>query len=97
VGETCVKPALQATLHAPETQVAVPLVGVGQGVHDDPHEAGEVFETHALPQRCVPALQLTPQAPATQVAVPPAGAGQGEHDDPQVAGDASETQPAPQG
>jgi hypothetical protein len=64
-------------------QVAVPLAGVGQGVHEAvvdivPHVAGLVLIAHTLPQRWYPVLQVIPQTPPVQAAtpLPPTGAGQ---------------------
>jgi hypothetical protein len=62
-------------------QVAVPLAGTGQGVHDVPQEVTALLGTHALPQRWYPALQAKPHETPSQVATAlGGGAGHGEHD-----------------
>ena len=60
--------------HAEPLQVAVPLVGTEQGVHElVPQLAVELFEAQAPLQACVPALHEKPHETPLQVAVEPAG------------------------
>lgn len=83
---------MQATPQTPLLQVAVPLVGDGQGVQRLPQVCTLLFETHWPLQSWKPALQVKPHAPFTQVGVAFAGAGQGLQRLPQVDGLVSGTQ-----
>jgi hypothetical protein len=77
-------PALQATPHEVPSHVAEPFAGAAHGVHELPHVAGLVFETHWLPHAWEPGLQATPHDVPLQVATPFAGTGHGVHEPPQV-------------
>jgi hypothetical protein len=70
------KPAAQLTPQAVPSQVAKPLTGAGQAVHEGPHEAGLLLETQLPPQRWKPVLQAAMHAVPLQVATPLAGARQ---------------------
>ena len=66
------------------SQVALPLAGTGQAVHELPHVATLLLDTHRPPQLWNPALQAMPQLVPSQVALPLAGTGQAVHDAPQL-------------
>lgn len=69
------KLALHVKSHWPAVQAAAPLAMPGQGVHEVPHVAGDVSETHCMPQRWKPWLQTKSQSwAAVQMGVPFAGA-----------------------
>ena len=74
---------VQTTSQVPLVHTAVPPTGVGQTVHDAPHEVGE-FERHCEPQVLKPNAQVKPQVPEAQVAVELAGGAQGVHALPQL-------------
>ena len=69
----------------PLRQLAVPLVAVGHGVHEEPQLLTLVFEEQTPLQLWYPALQVDPQEVPSQVAAPFAGTGQALHEVPQVA------------
>jgi hypothetical protein len=54
--------------------VAVPLAGTGHAVHELPHVATSVFDTHAPLHTCCPAGHVGVHVPATHEVVPPVGA-----------------------
>jgi hypothetical protein len=66
------------------SQVALPLVGAVQAVHEVPQVAMALFETQAPLQLCVPVLQVNPHVVPSQVAVAPLGAVQGVQRLPQL-------------
>ena len=76
IGAAEAEAAAQLTLQAVPSQVAKPLTGAGQAVHEGPHEAGLLLETQTPPQRWKPVLQAVMHAVPLQVATPLAGAGQ---------------------
>ena len=78
------------------SQVALPFVGVGHAVHDEPQFATSVSLTHVLPQRWNPALQMMPQFVPSQVAAEFAGIGHAVHDAPQRVASESAMQVEPQ-
>lgn len=91
------KLALQVKSHWPAVQAAAPLAVPGQGTHDVPHVAGEVSETHCVPQRWKPALQAKSQACVdVQTGVAFAGAVQAVQRVPQEPTASSGWQVAPQ-
>ena len=51
------KPSSQAMPQVSPSQVAVPLSGAGQAVHESPQLSGELFEAQRSPQAWVPAEQ----------------------------------------
>ncbi len=77
------------------SQVDVPFITAGHGLHDMPHEAVLALLTHAPPQAWNPALHETPQAVPSHDALPLAGAGHAVHEVPQVAALSLRTQVAP--
>jgi hypothetical protein len=74
--------------HDVPLHVAVPFAGAaGHAVHELPHVASAVFDTHAPPHSWNPVLHAMPQVLPLQVAVPFAGIVQAVQDViPQVAG-----------
>ena len=82
----------QLVAHEVPSQVARVFGGVGQGVHEVPHEPRSALGRHASPQTCRSAAHATPQLTPSQVAVAPGGAGQAVHDAPQLSVSASATQ-----
>lgn len=94
--QRCV-PELQVKSQATPLQVAVPLKGGEQAVHElVPQLEVERFDTQAPLQPCAPVLQLNPQDTPSQVAVEFAGGMQAEHDEPHVAVEVLDTQALPQ-
>ena len=75
---------MQLTPQAVPLQVAEPLLGTAQAVHDDPQLLTLVLLRQAVPQTWKPVLQVMPQEVPLQVAEPLLGTGQGEHDEPQL-------------
>jgi hypothetical protein len=68
------------------SQVAVPLVGAGHAVHEDPHELVDWSLAQVVPQTWYPALQVKPHFVPSHVAVPCAGVTQGVHEVPHALG-----------
>jgi len=60
----------QVPLQLPDTQVAVPPAGAGQGSHDEPQLAGSESLAHAPLHEWVPDLQPMVQVPPMHCAVP---------------------------
>ena len=77
--QRCV-PELQVKSHATPLQVALPLNGGEQGVHEvAPHELTERFETQAPLQPCAPVLQVKPHETPSHVATEFDGGVHDEH------------------
>jgi hypothetical protein len=66
------------------SQVALPIVGTGQAVHEVPQVCTLLLDTHRPPQLWKPVEQAMPQLVPSQVAMPLAGTGQAVQDWPQL-------------
>ena len=90
-------PVLQVKSQLTPLQVALPLTGGVQGVHElAPHELTERFETHAPLQPCAPVLQVKPHDTPSQLAVEFAGGLHAEQAEPHELVEAFETHALPQ-
>jgi hypothetical protein len=61
------------TPQAVPSQVALPIVGTGQAVHEVPQVCTLLLDTHTPPQLWKPVVQAMPQLVPSQVAMPLAG------------------------
>jgi hypothetical protein len=66
------------TPQAVPSQVALPIVGTGQAVHELPQVCTLLLDTHRPPQLWKPLTQAMPQLVPSQVALPLAGTAQAE-------------------
>ncbi len=78
------------------SQVAKPLAGAGQAVHELPQLLTLVFDRHAVPHKCEPEVQVNPHVVPLQVAVASAGGVHGVQNVPQVLTLVLEAQVLPQ-
>ena len=86
----------QDPLQAPETQVAVPFVIIGQDVHEDaPHVAGSELLTHLPLQSWKPFAQAMAQVPPMHAAVPWGSPGHTVQASPHAVGSAPVAQRSP--